>query len=372
MRRKIIYKCIVRFFLFCLVSAVPAAVTGKSIKQAQPSLDYKIGQMILIGFRGYDLHGNENLRIVEKQLKESRIGGIIILNDNIRNRIQLKNLVKHLKTTAGKNKLLVAIDQEGGKVTRLSMSKGFTEIPSHREVASRCSGNEAFNYYKSNAELLKDLGINLNLGPVLDLDINPKSPAIGRYERSFSKDPYTVAFYAEMFITAHHETGILTAAKHFPGHGSAKNDTHEGLTDITDTFVSDELLPYRLLNRKKLLDMVMSSHVMHKKIDSLYPASLSEKHIDLVLRKTLGYKGIVLSDDLQMKSVSQYYNLEKTVILAVNAGNDLLLFSNYFYPDPHIPEKVAKIIKKALQDGLINPSRIDEAYERIRALKEKL
>jgi beta-N-acetylhexosaminidase len=168
------------------------------------------------------------------------------------------------------------------------------------------------------------------------------------------------------------DNGMLSCLKHFPGHGSAANDSHLGLTDVTKTWVSSELEPYRMLIKKNNIHSVMSSHIYNATIDSLYPASLSPNFIEKKLRKELNYNGVVISDDLQMGAISNYYSLEEIVIQSINAGNDILIFSQYFNPDIKLPEKVVQIIKDAVKSGKISEQRINESFERIIKLKKNL
>ncbi|TYB90424.1 MAG: glycoside hydrolase family 3, partial [Kosmotoga sp.] len=197
-------------------------------------------------------------------------------------------------------------------------------------------------------------------------------PAIGALERSFSKNPDTVIKYAEAFITAHRKFNILTTLKHFPGHGSALSDSHKGVTDITKTWSEYELKPFKSLINKNLADSVMVGHLFNRYLDKRYPATLSHKVIGNILRKQLGFAGVVISDDLQMEALSKYYSMKEIVIKSVKAGCDILIFANYFNPDKHLPKKVISILKQAVKNNVVDKQNIENSYRKIMKLKEKI
>ncbi|OPZ90649.1 MAG: putative lipoprotein YbbD precursor [candidate division TA06 bacterium ADurb.Bin417] len=222
------------------------------------------------------------------------------------------------------------------------------------------------------ARLLKEIGFNLNLAPVVDLNINPDSPAIGRKERAFAADPATVVRYASAFIRAHRRAGLLTALKHYPGHGSAAEDSHLGLTDVTATWTAAELEPYRRLIRAGLADAVLTAHVIQAGVDPDWPASLSTRHLKENLRGKLGFRGVIITDDLQMGAVSRLYSFEEAVVRALDAGSDILLFANYFTPDREAPARAGRAILAAVRAGRLSPERIDQSYQRVLRFKSRL
>jgi beta-N-acetylhexosaminidase len=226
------------------------------------------------------------------------------------------------------------------------------------------------------AKTLSDLGINLNLAPVVDLNLQPSSPAIGARQRSFSADPVVVTENARLFIQAHRQNGILTVLKHFPGHGSALGDTHLGFTEVTQTWQSQELQPYRALIKGGLAEAVMTAHIFHRALDATAPATLSSKVINRLLRQDFGFHGVVISDDLQMGAIRQTsYNGHKldwqeTIRLAITAGCDMLLLANNTEYDEAIVGKSVQAVKNLLAEGKITEARIDESYQRILQFKE--
>ena len=169
------------------------------------------------------------------------------------------------------------------------------------------------------------------------------------------------------------QAGMANCGKHFPGHGSAATDTHKGLTDITDTWqASAELMPYETLISDGIVDMVMVGHLVNTKIDPEYPASLSKATITGMLRNKLGFNGVVISDDLEMGAITAHYNMDEVVLLAIDAGMDILLYGNNISYDPDIAAKVHSTILKLVKAGKISRERLEESYMRIRALKKQL
>lgn len=348
------------FFICCLVCSVSLVFCYAETLQGQVTLEEKIGQMIMIGFEGTNFSRKKSDLL--KQIESGKIGGVLILSRNIVDRRQIIHLVKQIRDVKTKYPLLNAIDQEGGMIGRLNSSNGFRDFSSSKEIAKTKSPQEAFILYVKMAKMLKSMGINLNLAPVVDLDY-PDSSIISKKERSFSVNPDVVIKYSKEFISAHRKEGLLTAIKHYPGHGSAKGDTHLGFSDVTSVWSEIELAPYQELIKAGLVDMVMTAHIYNSKVDAEYPASLSETYINHKLRKELGFKGVVITDDLKMGAVKSY-NLEELVVKAINAGNDILLFSL------EDPVSIKDVILKAVKEGKIEENRIDESFQRIIKLKK--
>lgn len=232
------------------------------------------------------------------------------------------------------------------------------------------------------AKDLKDNGINFNLAPVVDLDHEDSpSPVIGGMQRAFSDDPEEVTQKASLFIKAHREEGILTALKHFPGHGYAQGDTHQGLTDITYTWEEKELLPFQKLVEQEDVTSIMTAHLKHQSWDKDHPVTLSPKILKQMLRDKLNFDGVILSDDLQMGAILDHYSLDKTVGLALNAGCDILVFSNNpaaaqgeknWQFDEELVDKVHNIVSNALEEKKLALSQIEQSVKRIQVLKTTL
>jgi beta-N-acetylhexosaminidase len=280
-------------------------------------------------------------------------------------------LTKELQACAGDGKLLIAVDQEGGRVQRLKSKYGFYgQYPKAKDVI-KMSDTQIKTTYEKMGKELKSVGINFDLAPVVDLAINPKNHVINGLGRSFGKDPKKVANFSSIFIDAMHRYGVLTSLKHFPGHGSSLGDTHKGFVDVTDLWQQSELEPYRLLADKA--DTVMVAHVFNKKLDEKYPASLSFETVTRKLRWHLGYHGVVITDDLQMGAISKKYGLRNTLKLAINAGDDILLFGNQMDPQKVVSTKtLVDTISSLIKSGEVKEESIVKAYKRIQRLKEKL
>jgi beta-N-acetylhexosaminidase len=359
---------------------------------AAPTLREKIGQLLLVGFRGAV---PAECDVIVRDIREHHIGSVILFDQdmtgplrqgsggqggtvdsgdlrsrNIVSPDQVRALLAHLQAQAAVP-LLVSIDQEGGRVNRLKPAYGFPASVSHEELGRLDQPAETYRQAALTASTLADLGINLNLAPVVDLDAHPDNPIIKGKGRSFSADPEAVARHAAEFVKAHRAHGVLCCAKHFPGHGSATGDTHLGLVDVTATWHERELIPFRRLIAAGLCDVIMSAHVINRRLDPEHPATLSRAVQTGLLRDQLGFQGVLTSDDMEMKAIASHYGLEQSVLLALEAGIDVLCFGNNLHYDPAIAGKAAGIIARAVESGRIPAARIDASYQRVLALKRR-
>ena len=334
-------------------------------------IEEEIGQMIMVGIRGTHLNDAAMMQ-TQSQISNGEIGGIIFFKHNIKNSRQFRIFVKGLKALPLDQPLFLAVDEEGGLVRRLKKSQGFEEFPAAAHVGANLSASEAYDVYSKMAKQIHDSGLNLNLGPVVDVNINRLSPAIGQLNRSFSRDPDDVFKFGEIFIRAHNEAGVLATLKHYPGHGSSREDTHNDVTDITNTWRNSEQLPFKRLIDSNVVDMIMAGHLFNRHVDPNYPASMSHEHIQKILRDELGYNGVVITDDLQMGAIIKRYALDEIVISAINSGCDILQFSDPMNLDENLPLRIRDIIITGILDGKIDADRIHESYGRITNLKQKL
>jgi beta-N-acetylhexosaminidase len=341
------------------------------------TLEKKIGQMLMVGFHG--IQAPKGSQICQ-DIQQYHLGAVILFDynpvdkrkpKNIASKKQLAKLTQELQACSADRKLLIAVDQEGGKVQRLKSKYGFYGQFPKASAVSKMDQHEIKEIYTRMSKELKSVGINYDLAPVVDLDINRKNHVIHGLGRSFGKDPKIVAQYARTFIDAMHSHGVLTSLKHFPGHGSSVGDTHKGFVDVTNLWNEVELEPYRLLKDKA--DTVMVAHVFNKRIDEKYPASLSFETITKLLRWRLGYHGVVITDDLQMGAISKKYGLKHTLKLAINAGDDILLIGNQLDPKKTVStQKLVETIVTLVKSGEVKEESIDKAYKRIQGLKRKL
>ena len=348
-----------------------------SFAQVNNDADYKlkkmIARMLIIGFE--DEKVNEKSQIIQ-DIKKYELGGVILFDrfysdrnrtKNIRSPQQVQTLTQALQEASLKP-LLISIDQEGGRVARLKSSYGFTKTASAKEIG-KGSLSDASLAYEKLAKTLHVSGINCNFAPVVDLSVNPENFVIYKLERSYGKNPLHVSQYATRFIDALRDENILSVLKHFPGHGSSLGDSHKGFVDVSDTWSELELEPYRLLIEQGKVDMIMTAHVYNSHLDKKYPATLSYKVNTELLRNKLGFRGVIVSDDLQMKAISKHYSLAQTVRLAINSGVDLLLFGNQL--GSQNLEELIETIYKEVQAGGISRARIEESNRRIEALHVK-
>jgi beta-N-acetylhexosaminidase len=267
-------------------------------------------------------------------------------------------------------RLLIAVDQEGGLVQRLRKKRGFSEdFPKASRVAAKGEA-AARRIYGRMAKELQRSGINYDLAPVVDLALNPQNRVIVGFGRSYGKDPETVARYASLFVDAMHRHGVATSLKHFPGHGSSTGDTHAGFVDVSEQWRPGELEPYRRMVKAGKADSIMVAHLFNRCFDSRYPASLSRSTIRHVLRGELGYDGVVITDDLQMGAIAKRYSLSETLRLALDAGNDILLFGNQLDPKRTVSlERLAQEIVKLVKAGRVSRERLEEANRRVEKLR---
>ncbi len=355
-----------------------------------PTLEEKIGQMVMVGFRGTSVNQND---AIYKMVKDYHIGGVVLYSRdlpsketekrNVESPEQLKKLNADLQAIDS-TKLIISIDEEGGFVTRLSVEDGFEYHKSHQAIGELNNADSTKIWAQNMAAELSSLGINMNFGPVTDININPENPIIGKRERSFSDSVDVVINNSRIFIQEHTQHGIVCVPKHFPGHGSSQNDTHKGLADVTNTWSKKELKPFKALVDDGALNVIMTSHVYNKNLDTL-PATLSPKIIDSLLRKDFGFDRVIMSDDMQMRAISNFYDFETSIEKAITAGVDILLFSNNAAPcpedeedcvkipfDPEIGKRAIDHILALVKEGKISEERIDESYQRILKLKEGL
>jgi len=334
-------------------------------------LSRKIGQMLMIGFVGTSPKDHEAAR-ARAAIAAGRLGGVILFADNVVGPAQLARLTAALRDAGGAVPPFIAVDQEGGSIQRLTRRKGFRPLPSARTMAGKpvC---EAYELYRRTAEELAAMNINVNFGPVVDLDINPRNPAIGQKGRSYGRDPARVAAYAGAFIEAHLSAGVLAAAKHFPGHGSAVHDPHVAIVDIRDVWEPEELLPFRALIAGQALPMVMVGHLIHPRFsDGDRPTSLSRRAITEELRAGLGFAGLVVTDDLGMDAVTQRYRPEEAAVMAIRAGADLLIFAHGESKHAGSTDRIVAAVAGAVAAGRLPVSRIEESYGLLRAAREAL
>jgi beta-N-acetylhexosaminidase len=342
------------------------------------SLRQKIGQLFIVGFHG--THEKDPwVRDLSLQITAGDVGGVILFSYNIQDSAQLKELTGFLRTLDREHKLFISVDQEGGRVQRLSPAQGFQGFPTAAALAQQ-SLTDVARTYRTMAHEMVTHGINLDFAPCVD--VNPEGytcPVIGGLDRSYGSTPRAVMTYAGAMIDAFHAERLLNVIKHFPGHGSAKGDSHAGFVDVSEHWNEKELLPFYELTQHKRVDMVMTAHIFNAHLDPVSPATLSKPTLDL-LRKA-GYEGIIISDDMHMGAIQDHYDVVEATLQAFCAGCDMIILSNNkaaaigvetFVPSVETLPLLLDALVSAVAKGTLPESRVDEAYRRVLKLKKHL
>ena len=367
-------------FLVLIVEGCAATSSSDGAVRKPPPLP--LGELLLVGFGGTQVEGNDEVRSLVCDVK---VGGLILFERdarsgearNISSPEQVRQLTSDLQTLALQctgRRLLIAADNEGGAVMRLSTRLGYLPTPPPQALGD--AGDPAATALESRrmGATLREAGINWNLAPVVDVAVNPLNPAVVTLGRTFSSDPQQVIIQARAFIQGMHEAGVLTSLKHFPGHGSSRTDSHHGFVDVTETAdLTIELAPYRALIKEGLADSIMTAHVFNRGLDPWNPATLSRFTIKRYLRGKLDYKGLVVSDDLLMGAIRQQYGVEEASILALQASVDMLLISqNQGRVERGAAERVTAAIRGALSDGRLSSKALATSIQRVRALRSRI
>jgi len=327
----------------------------------KPSLEEKVAKLFFFGFQGTS---SDDLDAIGRSAIELGVGGVILYGHNIESKEQVRRLLEYFKCKD--RNILCAIDQEGGRVQRLSSKNGFSDYPSALELGQ---DPRLFAKISDMARDMRYVGVNMDFAPVVDVHKN-SCPVIGALSRGFSADPKEIFDNAYEFMLRMSQFAILTSLKHFPGHGSSREDSHKNVTDITETWSEEELIPYKKMAQLKdrgdapLLvkaHVIMTSHVINKNISGL-PVTLSPEWIKGVLQQKIGYRGVVVSDDLMMRALDDFSTEEK-IVSALRAGCTMLIISNYKTKDPITPEYGIEVVMRAMQDGRIPIGVIDQNYK---------
>jgi beta-N-acetylhexosaminidase len=338
---------------------------------SQMSLEEKVGQLFMAAFRQ---EGGKPVttatRAIKAELQKYHLGGVILFGENFINIEQTVKLTMDLQQAAGPVPLFIAVDQEGGRVNRFHFG---TNLPGN--MALGASGKVSNAYIAGNilGKELAALGINIDLAPVLDINSNQDNPVIGI--RSFGADEQVVTKMGAAYIQGLHAGGVMAASKHFPGHGDTSIDSHLDLPIVLygKSHLNElEIEPFR--ENLSVTDMVMAAHIAFPKLDDtkviskkdgqpvFLPASLSHKILTDLLRKNLGYDGVIITDALEMKAITEHFGPEKAVVGAIQAGADILLMPS------DLPKAYAGVME-AIKKGIISEERINESVKRILRLK---
>lgn len=358
--------------IFLIIAFAPSGVFAFS----QTDVVKMAEQSIIIGFRGATFSDKSEIRNL---LLNTNPGGVILFDYDspskgkmVRNFVsqrQLTSLIRNIKNSEKSQiPIFVSIDQEGGRVNRLKAKYGFRT----QTITAKKRGELGLARTATIENLLvrqvRNAGFNLNFGTVADLDFGKDSVAIGKFERSYSKDRKTVFDFVLQNIDIHKRNSVLGTVKHYPGHGSANKDTHTDFVDVTHIFKQDEVLVFKDL--AKFVDAIMVAHIVDQNVDTL-PASLSRAHINK-LRNEFGFNGLIITDDLDMSGIKKEYTLQQAVVMAKSAGVDMVIISNNIESyDKNAFYKARDAIVDAVNQGTISYDELKASYDRILLIKKK-
>lgn len=342
------------------------------------TLEEKVGQVLMVHFNGES--ANEAAQTL---VQDTKVGGIIYYNwsNGLNSPEQVRTLSNGLQKFTNSNPhpipLLIAVDQEGGRVMRLT--NGFTKFPSNRDLASTLNPELAFDAARTMGKELKAVGVNMNLAPVVDVNNNPKNVIMG--DRSFGNNVETVVAYAEKALAGYKEANVIATLKHYPGYGDVSVDPHEDLPIIHKTkeeLEKVELAPFAQL--APLVDAIMTAHILVNALDPDNCSTLSKKTLDY-LRESIGFNGLIISDSLVMQGVvKKCKTVDEAAIQALQAGCDMLILGGKLLSGEHAGfeltvtdiKRVHNSIVKAVQSGRLSEERINDAVERVLNLKNKI
>lgn len=337
-----------------------------------PSLEEMIAQMVIIGFDGTK-EGDKWVDQIAKDIKREKIGGVFLSEKNIQNIAQLKKLNEYLKSNAPKElPLIVAVEHEGGDKSIFDAKKGFTEVASAYELAKNKDIVETEALYQKLSTELSKSGVNVNFAPVLDLQPKKDIYESSKLQRSYSSYEEIVTTYAMLFINALYAEGVMPVVKYFPTAGANLWNNFSSEEDVTKTWRFEQLKPYYDLIAFGKMDAVLMSHVMQKEIDPKNPTLFSKLVIQGLLRDKMHFEGVVFADNLRTNSIASSVDFKQRVIRSIDAGADILVFTNYFADNASMPFTINKIITDAIKNGELKEERIALSYERIVKFKQKL
>lgn len=316
----------------------------------------KLGQMVMIGIQGTKVD-DDSLYM----LNQYHIGGVILFDRNMDSPEQVKQLTSDLQAQSNeKVPLFIGIDEEGGDVVR--MAEKLTPPPSQKEIGATGDIEQAKTWAIKTAKSLKDMGINVNFAPVADVGSNDK--------RSYSADANTVIDFVRAATEGYQQENIIYSLKHFPGIGKGKVDSHVDSSSIDVTkeiLMAEDILPFKtIIDENDPNDyFILVSHLKYPALDEEYPASLSSKIMTDLLRNELGYKGIIITDDIEMGAVANHNDFRSIGVKAVKAGADIVLVCHEYKHQ----QEVYLALLDAVNSGEISQERIDESVKRIIKVK---
>ncbi len=317
-----------------------------------------LGQFIMTGVSGTSLTKEE-----ETFIQSENIGGVLLFSHNFETPAQLAELINSIQALRDEYPLFIAVDHEGGRVIRFK--KHFTQIPSMLDIAKLDSPKLCFHVGRIMAEELSACGVNVNLSPVCDIFNNPANKVIG--DRAFGRTGEEVSKYVTSMIRGLQTSGVLGCAKHFPGHGSTFKDSHFDMPVVKkslEELEKEEFVPF-VRAAKSRVEFMMMAHLMVDAIDKELPTSLSAKAYNLI-RKTLKFNKIIISDDMQMKAIDDRYSTEEAAVLAIKAGADIIE-----YRDMEKAQLALEALKEARKTQILKNEVLNFKYQRIMDCKKQ-
>lgn len=333
-------------------------------KIEEMTLREKIGQLVMLGFNADDVDG------MVEMIENDKVGNVILFANNIKDSKSLFEMNQKLQQKAIEKlgvPLFISVDQEGGMVTRIL--KNATFFPGNMTLAATNNSENAYLSAKIMGKELKNLGINMNLAPVLDVNNNPKNPVIG--VRSYSDSPEVVAEYGVQAVKGLQENNVIATGKHFPGHGDTSVDSHLDLSSVAhdrDRLEKVELYPFKKAIENGI-GAIMSAHVLFPAYEPDHlPGTLSHHVLTGLLRNQLGFEGLIVTDCLEMKAIDTYYTTEKAAVMALQAGATILCISHTKSRQLGAIEEIVR----AVEEGQLDVSVIDDAVRRVLDSKQQV
>lgn len=333
------------------------------------TLEEKIGQLFIVDItalsNGYYKQGNINLNI-ENSIKKYNVGGVIFFEEDIKTRSQTKNFIKDLQK-ASKTQMFIAVDEEGGRVARIANNKNMktTKFPYMSEVGANKKEEYAYDMGATIGSEIKTLGFNLDFAPVADVLTNKSSNGIGN--RSFGSDEKLVAKMVKNVVNGLQDANVSATLKHFPGHGDADSDSHDGAVIVENDIKrlrKVEFLPFKA-GIKQGVDFIMISHISISRVtEDTVPASMSKIVLKDIIRKELEFEGVVITDAFNMKAITDNYTTKEAVVESIKNGTDIILM-------PQNLKQAYNAVLEALEDDIITEKRINESVLRILRTKVK-
>ncbi|WP_442604244.1 beta-N-acetylhexosaminidase [Paenibacillus sp. KN14-4R] len=329
---------------------------------SQLTLDEKIGQLVLVGADHWT--GDDHTQTL---IEKYKVSGFVLFKRNIQDQSQALKLVNDLKQANSSNKipLIMSIDEEGGKVTRLPDS--YLGLPNNSVIGRVNNEIFAYEFGKRLADKVKSIGLNVNYAPVLDINSNPQNPIIG--VRAYGNTPNLVSQLGLQTMRGIQSEGVVSVVKHFPGHGDTYIDSHVGLPVVDhdiQRLKKFEFVPFiNAINNGA--DAVMVSHILISKIDAKNPASLSKPVITDLLRKDLNFQGVIVSDDLTMAAITSQHEIGDAAVMAIQAGTDLVMVCHEYDNQT----RVLHSLKRAVENGEITTEQLNHSVARVLKMKDK-